>query len=129
MILDTTFLIDLLKNDAGAAQKAKELFNSCEDFFITPISVFELWQGEEDLADKRKKDKILELLTSIGHLDFDFSSAKLAGKIYRELRNKGQLVQAEDTMIAGIALQHNEAVLTRNTKDFSKIGGLRVESY
>lgn len=129
MILDTSFLIDILKNDAKAVQKSKELFSRGENIFITAISVFELWQGEEDLADEGKKRKILELLSSIGHLDFDFSSAKIGGKIYRGLRNKGQLVQAEDTMIAGIALQNNEVVLTRNIKDFSKIEGLRIENY
>ena len=34
-----------------------------------------------------------------------------------------------DCMIASIALLENEILLTRNTKHFTRISGLKVESY
>ena len=128
MILDTTVIIDILREDSKAVDKIKEIQKSTDAILTTSITVFELWQGLE-IKDSKKKEKILTVLQSIGLLSFDFNSAKEAGNIYRELRKKGITIDAEDTMIAGIAKIHNETLLTRNVKDFRRIENLEVEGY
>lgn len=46
-----------------------------------------------------------------------------------QLNRNIQEIDAIDSMIAAIALLENEPLLTRNTKHFTRIKGLRVESY
>jgi len=101
MIADTTFLIDILKNHQPAISKAKELEAKDENIATTTVTVFEIVKGN-DAADRKKLDKILELLHALRILPFEFDSAFEAGKIHRELMKKGVTIDPEDSMIAGI---------------------------
>lgn len=129
MIIDTTFLVDLLDNDPNAVKKSQELDAQNSALFTTAISVFELWQGVSDIKDKKKLEKINLLLDSFGLFSFDKESAKIAGKIHSELYIRGLPIQPEDSMIAGICLKHGKKVITRNVKHFSRISALEVETY
>lgn len=129
MILDTTFIIDLLKKKENALAKAQELEQSSLPVLSTTISVFELWQGLEDIQNKAKKEQIEKFLSSIGLLYFDLESAKSAGTIYAELERRGELIEVEDSMIAGIAQTHGEGILTRNVNHFRRIKSISVETY
>ena len=129
MIADTTFIIDILKGKKEAAEKTQELLNRNEPIKATTISVFEIWQGTKDIRNESEKEKIEKLLSSIGLIAFDIESAKKAGNIHADLKSKGELIESADSMIAGIVLNHNETLLTRNKKHFEKIKGLKIESY
>lgn len=129
MILDTTFIIDLLHKEAGAVKKAEELDKKTISVFTTAVSVFEIWQGIEDLKDKNRLEKINILLSSIGLINLDIESAKEGGKLHAELYSAGTPIEPEDSMIAGICLKNNETLLTRNIKHFSKIKNLKIEQY
>jgi len=41
----------------------------------------------------------------------------------------GNRLGAVDTLVAGISLYHNDALLTRNVQDFQKVHGLVVKGY
>ncbi len=129
MILDTTFIIDLLNGDQGAINKSKEIDDKNIPVFTTSVSVFEIWQGLDDIKNKDKLEKINVLLTNIGLLSLDMESAKIGGKIHAELNNSGLSIQPEDSMIAGICIKNNKKVITRNVKHFSRIKNLEVETY
>lgn len=128
MILDTTFLIDVLKGVPTAAKKAEQLDKINMPALTTSVTVFELWQGVHD-ASKKEKERVLELLKGYGLYPLDFESAQYAGEIFDTLCRHGLEIDTEDCMIAGIARAHNEPVLTRNVAHFSRISGLRVEKY
>lgn len=125
MILDTTFLIDLFRGNKAAVEKAAELDKKEEPVFATALSVFELWQG---LDAKQKKAKVEQFVSAFGLLGFDVESAKKGGEIHAALAAGGIHIDPEDSMIAGVALHHAQAVLTRD-EHFSRIKGLRVELY
>ena len=127
MIVDTTFLIDLIRNSPNAIKKAAELDLTGEQVFTTTISVFELWQGTIDFEDKGKIDRIHLLLDSLGLCVFDLESAKIAGRVHSQLR--GQPIDPEDSMIAGICIKSDQTLLTRNIKHFSRIKELKLETY
>lgn len=129
MILDTSFIIDLMKDKSNALTKAQELESSSLPVRTTSISVFELWQGLEDIDDQDKREKIEKFLSSIGLLVFDVHDAKKAGTIYAELRRKGEHIEPEDCMIAGITLSRGETLLTRNKRHFERIKELKIEGY
>ena len=129
MILDTSFIIDLLKNKTPALIKAHQLEKSSLAVRTTTISVFELWQGVEDIQDNQKRELIEQFLSSTGLLSLDIESAKIAGTMYSELERKGEIIETEDCMIAGIAKHHGDTVLTRNIKHFERIKGIKIETY
>lgn len=129
MILDTTVLVDLLRNEKNAVKKIKELEENNEALSTTTISVFEIMQGIPKNASLEKTEKVGKLFESITILRFDYDSAVIAGDIQRGLRISGKLIDPEDAMIAGIAKIHNEPVLTRNTKHFERIPDMKIKSY
>jgi len=131
MLLDTSFLIDLLRGKNPAAlERAKELDEKFERKSIASISVMELWRGamQSHLQEVEKKD-INNLLSSLLIHPFNENEAKKAGEVEAELKKSGKMIDLEDIMIAGVALVHNETILTRNKKHFSKIKGINIESY
>ena len=129
MILDTTAIIDLLHGNNEVVNKIKELQRKNIPLVITSISVFEIWQGTKDIADREKMERIYYLLESLGNLSFDIPSAEEAGSIHAYLKKEGKIIEPEDSMIAGIAKIHHETILTRNIKHFQRISGLKLESY
>ena len=49
--------------------------------------------------------------------------------IYAQRIKEKTKIDPEDAMLAGIAIQNNEPLLTRNRKDFAGIPELKVETY
>lgn len=129
MILDTSFLVDLLRGNKTAVDKIAEIEKRNEPIATTTISVFEIWQGLSKKAGEEETEKTFELFKSINVVGFDFDSAIKAGEIQGSLRATGQKIDPEDAMIAGIAKSRQEKVLTRNQKHFARIRGLEIETY
>ena len=127
MILDTSFVIDLFRNNSAAKEKALELDRRNEPIFITSVTVFELWQGL-DIKTEEKLEKINHFIESFGMMNLDPESAKRGGQIHSELVSKGSKIDPEDSMIAGIAIHNSQAVLTRD-EHYSRIRGPRIETY
>ena len=128
-VLDTSFLIDLLRGNANAVSFLDDLERKEDNLFITCPSTMELWSGafQAQLKDKEIK-KIEEFLMARTILSFDERAAKRAGEIDAILTQKGTPIDPEDIMIAGIALSRGESVVTGD-KDYAKIQGLRVLLY
>ena len=72
---------------------------------------------------------IQALLRELPILTFDSSSALQAAKIRAQLQRIGRPIAAYDVLIAATALANNLIVVTHNTREFSRIGGLKVEDW
>lgn len=130
MIVDTDFVIDLLRNDASATQKLQKFSEQGESFFMTVLTVFELFNGvSRSSRPEQEREKVKTALKNQAIIGFDEKSAETAGEICGLLAHQGTPVGAIDCMIAGIAIHAHKTVLTRNVRDFGKIRGLTIESY
>ncbi len=127
MIVDTTFVIDLLRNAENAVAKAEELDEKGELVFATAVTIFELWQGVY-IKNKEKLNDMERLIETFGLISLDTESAKRGGEIHSGLISKGNRIDAEDSMIAGIAIKNLQTLLTRD-EHFARIKGLRIETY
>ena len=129
MILETSFIIDFLRNESNAVSKMKDLKDKKIPYAITTPSVFELWSGLHSLEKSEKQKNNLDLFIE-GQviLPLDKESAKEAGEIDGVLVKSGREIDVGDCMIAGIAITNNRKVLTRD-KHFDRIEGLKVEEY
>lgn len=129
MILDTNFLIDLMRHDLNAVSKLEELNKKGIPQIVTTPTLFELWSGitQSRKPDEEKK-KVKEILINQTILNLDKESAEEAGQIDGMLIKQGINIEVVDSLIAGIAKTNNKKVLTRNIKHFEKTG-IKIESY
>lgn len=129
MILDTSFLIDVLKGDEEALEWEKRMEKG-EEPYISPITVMEIWEGAlRSRKTEEELKKIKELLQGLSTIDFGLEEGRTSGEIRAYLKDKGSIIDVEDVMIAASAINSNQKVLTRNPDHFARIENLRVETY
>lgn len=128
--LETTLLVDALRGKEVARQLLEKLDKGSEAVTIASPSIVELISGALlNPKVKEEKNKVIEFLSSFIVLDLDRESAILAGDIEAELTKTGQLIEIDDIMIAAIAINNKEKLITRNAKHFERIKELEVEGY
>lgn len=125
--LDTDIIIDFLRKDKIVLGKIIELKKLNNRISTTTINAFELFKGLPDLSEQSKYDSAEIFLNNVHIFKFTLSSSKIAANIFNDLMAKGQVIELPDIMIASIALENNESILTRNIRHFERIPGLRIE--
>lgn len=119
-----------MKNDASAIRKAKDLSSASIPILVGTPTIFELYIGVGlSVRSGEEREKVLDILRSLPHLTLDAASASRAGIIYAQRVKEKTKIDPEDAMLAGIAIQNNESLLTRNRKGFAGIPELKLETY
>jgi len=130
--IDTTFLIDLLRGDAEAVKKAREI-DEAGGAATTTINVFEITYGifrSRHLDHDRRLSEVEKLLDRVDIFSLDVRTAILAGKILGSLSKEGKIIDLFDGMIGAMALANGcDTIVTRNVDHFKRIPDLRVETY
>jgi predicted nucleic acid-binding protein len=130
MIADTSFIVDIMKSNKEAIEKAEEIGKSGSTIAVTSISIFELFVGVElSIKKDQERNKITRILNGLSIISFDEDSAREAGRIFAQKRRNGSTIDPEDSMIAGICARRNEILITRNIKHFKDIEGVKIEAY
>jgi len=120
-ILDTDYLVALLRGDANAAAQADKIKNPK----TTIINAFELYYGADRSQNSEKSHReVNSLLRSMDVLEFEMPAVLVSAKIQAELMNAGNPVNILDVLIAGIVMINKEELLTRNVNHFNRINGL-----
>jgi tRNA(fMet)-specific endonuclease VapC len=128
--MDTSFLVDLLKGNRAALRELEKLESDGESSTTTAISASELFEGAYNSKEKEKETKnVRELLGRIQLLDFDIGACERYGQLSRELRSLGRAIGDMDTLIASLAISHNEPLLTADIRHFSRVPGLIVRTW
>jgi len=70
-----------------------------------------------------------QLLAPYASLPFDDISADHYGMIRAALERGGTPIGANDLLIASVALAHNCILVTRNSREFRRVAGLRIEEW
>ena len=126
MILDTTFLIDLLDALEEATNVLDELSESETPVAVSPLTVYETGIGLRE----HERSKFDETLAEMVVLPLTEDESHRALSIQRTLGDRGQPIGDVDSLIAATAVESADPrVLTRNVVEFSRIEGLDVETY
>ena len=132
ILLDTTFLIDLLRKKKNAVSKAIEL-TTRDKLSTTYINIYELLIGIYSIKgiDKEKKLQDVEkLMEKLEVFTLEKESAINSAKIGGDLILKGQVIGDTDNMIIGIALTNGiTTIVTRDIKHYKKVKEIKVETY
>jgi tRNA(fMet)-specific endonuclease VapC len=96
----------------------------------TSVTLGELLYG----ANKRGGDRLLrrveELILRAGLvIRFDEPSARVYGALRAELESSGRGLAEPDLRIASVCLSRDLTLMTGNTRNFSRVPGLRVENW
>lgn len=70
-----------------------------------------------------------EVLSRVEVLPLAFAEAVRGGRLLADLAARGEPIGIEDVLIAATALEHDLTVVTRNLRHFTRIEGLKAESW
>lgn len=121
IIADTDVLIDFLRGK-GFAEKVSHRIKT-GGLHTTAVTAFELWTGAKTEQQIHAVDTLLAALII---LPLDSTSAKRASKVRRDLEKKNATIGMADSLIAGICLERNGVLITRNKKHFERVIGLKL---
>lgn len=134
IIIDTSACIDYLNGN----ENLKEILSEQESLVhLTSITVYEVSIGLErtkrKISEDRYKDlyKIwMEFISSMEIFTLGFKEAEKAAKIYDVLESKGQRIDDNDILIAGIMLSNGiKRIITNNIKHFEMIEDIELIQY
>ena len=130
-MLDTNILVYVLnarpRHEAVIARFDGE---SPEDLVVSSITLAELRYGIEKSQRRENNRRALDrVLRALNVVAFDAKAAQAYGAVRATLEATGQPVGPLDTLIAAHALALEVTLVTSNLREFSRIRGLRVESW
>lgn len=122
MLIDTTVLVDVLRDGSGANAKRLLTVLGSEDVGFTRFTELEVLVGARD---QTEWDSIRSYLASKSMLDPTADSWSAAARIYFDLRRTGRTVRKiMDCCIAQLAMER-DLTLLHNDRDFEVIASVR----
>jgi predicted nucleic acid-binding protein len=130
MILDTSFLVDVMNTDDAALGKIDEIEADGIEQNVPAITLQELYigVGATDLPEKERR-KIGYVVESRPILPTTEEITRKAGRVDGHLRKRGERIDLGDATIGATGVVRDEPVVTGNPEHFERIPGLDVESY
>lgn len=127
-MLDTNICIATIRNKPDAIRVA---FNRhATQICISSVTVMELMYGVEVSSQSQRNLANVEgFIARLDVLDYDAVAAAHTAQIRAELTKAGTQIGPYDQMIAGHARSRGLVVVTNNTKEFERVGGLRTEDW
>lgn len=130
MLLDTSFLIDVMRGYRPALALRDEIDGSSEAVRIPTLAVYELWKGVARARQPpREQEAVEEAIRAFPVLDMRIEHARRAGQVAGDLARRGIVLPDADLLLAGTALEEGDEILTRNARDFERVPDLRVRTY
>lgn len=127
-MLDTDICIYAIKSRPPEIRQAFERHDTL--MCVSTVTAMELVCGAEKSSQVERNLLAVEgLLARLDVLDFDKSAAWQAAQIRAELERDGKPIGPYDIMIAGHARSLGLSVVTNNMREFSRVTGLRCETW
>jgi tRNA(fMet)-specific endonuclease VapC len=126
-MLDTDTVTSVITGKGRAGGRV--VAHSPSELCISAIALAELRQ-EATLRKSRTFHRFLDAYTrAVAVLPFDGACAEEFGRVAAELDKSGTPFRPRDALIAAHALTLDLTLVTNNLKHFTRVRGLRVESW
>jgi tRNA(fMet)-specific endonuclease VapC len=127
-LLDTNILSDLIRHPQGSI--AKRISEVGEDTICSSIVVAaELRFGAAKSGLPKLSDRVDLILSALEILPLEAPADRRYGDIRQHLSSRGIPIGPNDLLIAAHALSLDLAVVTANTREFTRVPGLKVENW
>ena len=128
-LLDTCTVSDFVKGQPGVLARIKATPPS--QIAVSVITRMEIEFGLQLNPERARKigpvlDGIFNAITTLALSEADASAA---AAIRTALQRRGQPIGPYDILIAGCGLAHGLIVVTSNTGEFERVGGLLLENW
>ncbi|MDR0780264.1 MAG: type II toxin-antitoxin system VapC family toxin [Pseudomonadales bacterium] len=127
-LLDTNILSDVIRRPDGLAARRIEQVGP-KGIFTSIIVAAELRYGCAKKGSPKLLAKVEGILATIPVLPLDIPSDTEYGGIRAELEDAGQPIGMNDLLIAAHACALGLTLVTDNTREFSRIRGLKIENW
>jgi len=96
---------------------------------LSSVVAAELAYGVAKSGSERNRGALEMFLAPLEVMPFDESAVWKYGELRADLERRGESIGSLDTMIAAHALGLNAVLVTNNTREFSRVPGLRLENW
>ena len=125
-LLDTNSMVRLLNGDRAMNAQIRRRRRAWVG--VSSVVAFELFFGA--FKSGRVKEN-LHRVDALGFeiVPFEWQDAREAGELRAALEQAGTPIGGYDGLIAGQARARNLTLVTHNTREFSRVPGLRIEDW
>ena len=125
-LLDSNAVIEMMKGNERVLAQAERAVPGT--LLLSSIVQFELLYGAFNSS---RVEMNLERVAALAfpQITFDDADARAAGKLRATLRASGNLIGPYDLLIAGQALARDLTLVTNNTREFSRVEGLKLADW
>jgi tRNA(fMet)-specific endonuclease VapC len=127
ILLDTNVVIHYLKGLASVVDRLQAAPR--REIAVSSITVYELEYGNRNAGTAKRRAAISAFLARVPQVPFDTGAAIEAAHIRVDLESRGLVIGPMDLLIAGIAVGRGAILATGNTKEFSRVRGLRLADW
>ncbi len=120
-VLDSDVLIDYLRG-AGPGRDLVRALTQGDGYRVTAVTAFELALGRSYRANPRP----VHALLAAPLLTLTRKAGLRGGALLGELHQSGMAIDVRDAMQAGICLEVDVLLVTRNVSHFERVPGLRL---
>lgn len=128
-LIDTDILSYYFKGERKVIRNFEKYLETFEIIEISIITYYEILSGLQtknafrqlEIFEEFAKDNIVIPLTE--------NSCKISAELYSNLKQKGEIIDDIDLLIAGIAVENEMTIVTNNEKHFQRIPGLKIENW
>ena len=99
------------------------------DIGLSSVVAAELAFSVAKSASARNRQALEMFLAPLEVLPFDSAAMWAYGDLRADLERRGEPIGSLDTLIAAHALSVNAVLVTNNTREFSKVRGLKLENW
>ena len=131
ILLDTTFLIDTLRERKNIREKIEKLKG--EILATTEVNVFETLVGiysSKKTTMQKDMEAAYELFNRLNILPLERKGSHQAAQILGKLICEGRRIGELDCLTAGISLSHGiTQIVTGNKSHFERVPGIKIIPY
>jgi tRNA(fMet)-specific endonuclease VapC len=128
-LLDTNVLSDFARGEPDVMTRLRQ--EAPPQLAVSVITEMEVEYGlarNPNLA-PRLREAMRMLLATISVLPFEREDARVAAQLRARLNSQGTPIGAYDLLVAAGALRRGLTIVTHNTREFARIGGLGLEDW
>jgi tRNA(fMet)-specific endonuclease VapC len=125
-LLDTNAVIKMLSGHANVIRHVQ--MNQVGDIGLPAVVMHELYFGAFNGRQTNRTIGVIESLV-FDIVDLRVDDARCAAEVRAVLNAAGTPIGPYDILIAGQALVRDLTLITHNTREFSRVPGLRIEDW